>query len=50
MDNTLVIGLSIICIAYALIWAIIIKSNKIIKKIDETGITDARDIKKALDL
>jgi len=50
MDITFIIGLSIISVAYALIWALIIKSNKIIKKIDETGITDSRDIEKTLDL
>ena len=50
MDITLIIGLSIIGISYLLIWAVIIKANGIIKKIDETGITDSRDIEKALDL
>jgi len=50
MDITLIIGLSVICVSYALVWAFIIKANGIIKKIDETGITDSRDIEKALDL
>jgi len=50
MDITLIIGLSIILVAYALTWVFILKSNKIINKIDETGIKDSRDIEKALDL
>lgn len=50
MDITLIIGLSVILVAYLLIWAFIIKANKIINKIEETGITDSRDIEKALDL
>ena len=50
MDITLIIGLSVIGVAYVLIWAFTIKANNIIKKIDETGITDSRDIEKALDL
>ena len=50
MDITLITGLSIIAVAYILIWLFIIKANKIINKIDETGITDSRDIEKTLDL
>lgn len=50
MDITLIIGLSVIAAAYVLIWAITIKANKIINRIDEIGITDSRDIEKALDL
>jgi len=50
MDITLIIGLSVIGAAYILTWAFIIKASGIIKKIDETGITDSRDIEKALDL
>ena len=50
MDITLVIGLSVIGISYLLIWALIIRANKIINKISETGITDSRDIEKTLDL
>lgn len=50
MDITLLIGLSVIGVAYLLTWAFIVKSNKIIDKIEETGITDSRDIEKALDL
>lgn len=50
MDITLIIGLSIIVVAYILIWALTIKANNIIEKIDEIGITDSRDIEKALDL
>jgi len=50
MDITLIIGLSIIFVAYAVTWAFIIRANRIINKIDETGIRDSRDIEKALDL
>lgn len=50
MDITLIIGASVIGLSYILIWAFIIKANRIINKIEETGITDSRDIEKTLDL
>jgi len=50
MDITLIIGLSIIFVAYTLTWVFMLKSNKTINKIDETGIRDSRDIEKTLDL
>lgn len=48
MDITLIIGVSIIAVAYILTWAFIIRANRIIDKIDETGIRDSRDIEKTL--
>ncbi|MDX1358771.1 MAG: hypothetical protein R3232_08070 [Clostridia bacterium] len=50
MDITVIVGLSVIGIAYLLIWAFTLRANKIINKIEETGITDSRDIEKTLDL
>ena len=50
MDISLIIGVAIIAVAYLVTWAFIIRANRIINKIDETGIRDSRDIEKALDL
>ena len=48
MDITFIIGVSIIAVAYILTWAFIIRANRIIDKIDETGIRDSHNIEKTL--
>ncbi len=35
MDTTVIIGISIIGVAYGLTWSFVIKSNNIIKKINK---------------
>lgn len=50
MDFTLIIGLIIILSAYGMTCLLIIKSKKIIEKINQKRLNNAREIKKELGL